>query len=139
MNIGDVSALSGLKPKTIRYYETRGLLRPLRSTNGYRSYRPSDARRLYLLAQARKIGLSLSDCETLLKVAEAGKEQSGTIAQLLEAHLGTLEQKIDELEQKKAAVTELLDKTALEGGGDQRLLSMLGENAMDNSYLAKTG
>ena len=46
MNIGDVAALSGLPAKTIRYYEDIGLVKPLRSTNGYRIFRESDAHKL---------------------------------------------------------------------------------------------
>ena len=41
MNIGDVSRLSGLPAKTIRYYEDIGLVEPLRSSNGYRAFRES--------------------------------------------------------------------------------------------------
>ena len=43
MNIGDVARVSGLPTKTIRYYEDIGLISPLRGTNGYRSFRQSDA------------------------------------------------------------------------------------------------
>jgi len=49
MNIGDVAALSGLPAKTIRYYEDVGLVKPLRSTNGYRTFRESDAHKLAFL------------------------------------------------------------------------------------------
>ena len=39
MNIGDVARKAGLPPKTIRYYEDIGLIKPLRDTNGYRRTR----------------------------------------------------------------------------------------------------
>lgn len=139
MNIGDVAAISGLNPKTIRYYESRGLLQPLRSTNGYRSYRASDARRLRLLAQARKLGLSLSDCEKLLDLTEADNAESGTIARLLRAHLDTLDQEIYELERKKLSVSELLRKSAISEGDDQRLLKVLSEQNVDSTQLSATG
>ena len=42
MNIGDVSRISGLPAKTIRYYEDIGLIRPLRGENGYRSFQDKD-------------------------------------------------------------------------------------------------
>jgi DNA-binding transcriptional MerR regulator len=38
MNIGDVAERSGLPPKTIRYYEDIGLIRPKRGGNGYRAF-----------------------------------------------------------------------------------------------------
>ena len=139
MNIGEVAAKSGLNPKTIRYYESRGLLHPLRSTNGYRSYRPSDAKRLRLLAQARKLGLSLSDCETLLEMADSGDEKPGTIEHLLKSHLDTLEQEYLELERKITAVSELLSKSEVGRPGDQKLLRVLSDEAIDSPRLSETG
>ena len=43
MNIKEVAARAGLPPKTIRYYEDIGLIRPRRSANGYRSFAEADA------------------------------------------------------------------------------------------------
>jgi MerR family mercuric resistance operon transcriptional regulator len=41
MRIGELAALTGLAPATIRYYERRGLLaRAGRTTSGYRTYSP---------------------------------------------------------------------------------------------------
>ena len=43
MNIGEASKQSGLPPKTIRYYEDRGLIAPpARAENGYRDYNDTD-------------------------------------------------------------------------------------------------
>ncbi|GGT81581.1 MerR family transcriptional regulator [Actinomadura citrea] len=42
MRIGDLSAATGVSRRLLRYYEEQGLLRPLRSANGYRQYAPSD-------------------------------------------------------------------------------------------------
>lgn len=135
MNIGEVAAISGLNPKTIRYYESRGLLQPLRSTNGYRSYRASDARRLHLLAQARQLGLSLSDCETLLNVVEKKDTEPGALTQLLRTHLITLENDIRDLEIKKAGVSELLTSAALDEEDDRTLLRLLRKRGEDDSCL----
>ena len=56
MNIKDVSDRTGLPAKTIRYYEEIGLVRPLRSDNGYRSFRESDVHKLKFLGRARALG-----------------------------------------------------------------------------------
>lgn len=136
MNIGDVAAISGLTPKTIRYYESRGLLQPMRSTNGYRSYRASDARRLRLLAEARKLGLSLSDCETLLEAVETNETKPGTLSQLLRAHLDTLEQEARAIETKRLAVIELLNFAPTGSDDDEPLLRVLTEHAEDGIRLS---
>ena len=68
MNIGEVSERSGLPPKTIRYYEDINLVRPLRSDNGYRSFRESDIHKLAFLGRARALGFSIEDCRTLLSL-----------------------------------------------------------------------
>ena len=46
MNVGDAAERSGLPPKTIRYYEEIGLIRPARSGNGYRDYSSDDIHKL---------------------------------------------------------------------------------------------
>lgn len=66
MNIGDVADLSGLPAKTIRYYEDIGLVEPLRSANGYRSFRQSDVHKLAFLGRARALGFTIEDCRSLL-------------------------------------------------------------------------
>src|SRR5579872_4719389 len=50
LTIGQVARLTGVSAKTIRYYESVGLLpRPLRSANSYRRYGGADVNRILLL------------------------------------------------------------------------------------------
>ena len=46
MNIGNVAQALDMPAKTIRYYESIGLVTPKRSQNDYRHYRPSDVHKL---------------------------------------------------------------------------------------------
>ena len=66
MNIGTVAEQSGLPPKTIRYYEAIGLLRPDRRANGYRDYSADDVHRLRFLRRSRSLGFSMEECRQLL-------------------------------------------------------------------------
>jgi DNA-binding transcriptional MerR regulator len=53
--IGDLAALTGASPRTLRYYEEQGLLQPARSGAGYRLYSEQDietVRRIQLLLSA---------------------------------------------------------------------------------------
>ena len=70
MNIGEVAERTSLPTKTIRYYEDIGLVRPLRSDNGYRAFRESDLHKLAFLGRARALGFSIEDCRTLLALYE---------------------------------------------------------------------
>ena len=64
MNIGDVAERSGLPAKTIRYYEDIGLVKPLRSANGYRSFRNGDVHKLAFLGRARALGWPMTELAT---------------------------------------------------------------------------
>ncbi len=59
LNIGEVSKRTGLRAKTIRYYEDIGLVKPLRDTNDYRVFRETDLHKLIFLSRARALGSPL--------------------------------------------------------------------------------
>ena len=109
MNIGDVAIRSGLPPKTIRYYEDIGLVRPLRSANGYRSFRESDLHKLTFLGRARALGFSIEDCRTLLGLYEDGTRESAQVKVVAEEHLGEIDRKIAELQSMRATLAHLVD------------------------------
>jgi len=109
MNIGDVSRLSGLPPKTIRYYEDIGLIKPLRSSNGYRAFRDKDLHKLNFLARARSLGFSIEDCRTLLELYEDQDRTSADVKKVAETHLERIDEKIRELKAMRATLNELVD------------------------------
>ncbi|MGL5304470.1 MAG: MerR family DNA-binding transcriptional regulator, partial [Aeromonas sp.] len=54
MNISKVASATGLTAKTIRYYESIGLIgAPIRRENGYRSYTEGALRELRFIKRAR--------------------------------------------------------------------------------------
>ena len=79
MNIGEVADRSGIPPKTIRYYEDIGLVRPQRSGNGYRAFRETDLHKLAFLGRARALGFSIEDCRTLLSLYEDETRESAQV------------------------------------------------------------
>ena len=67
MIIHELGRQTGVPAKTIRYYESIGLLpRPSRAANNYRQYTPADVERLQFIASARSLGLSLDDVSEFL-------------------------------------------------------------------------
>lgn len=116
MNIKDVAERSGLPAKTIRYYEDIGLIRPLRSANGYRSFRESDLHKLAFLARARGLGFSIDDCRKLLALYEDRSRASADVKALAEAHLEQIASKIAELKAMEETLSHLVHACA----GDDR-------------------
>ena len=62
MRIGRLAETTGLTTKTIRFYESRGLLPiPARTDSGYRIYGHNEVARLDFITKAKRVGLSLGD------------------------------------------------------------------------------
>lgn len=60
MKIGEIEKLSGISAKTIRYYETKGLLQIKRGENAYREYGEEDLTQLQTIAFIKKMWLFYS-------------------------------------------------------------------------------
>ncbi|MCI8577931.1 MAG: MerR family transcriptional regulator [Lachnospiraceae bacterium] len=63
--IGDVAELMGMSRDTLRHYEKRGILSPMKGENGYRYYSSEEIHRLISILYQRKMNLGLSDIETI--------------------------------------------------------------------------
>ena len=109
MNIGEVSERAGLPPKTIRYYEDIGLVRPLRSDNGYRAFRESDIHKLAFLGRARTLGFSIEDCRTLLDLYEDESRESAQVKSVAKEHLTAIDSKIAQLKSMRKTLSHLVD------------------------------
>src|SRR5581483_11106092 len=66
LTIGELAAQSGVRARTIHFYEAKGLLpAPQRSGSGYRLYSQAGLLRLRFIRQARLLGLGLPAIKTL--------------------------------------------------------------------------
>ncbi len=104
MTIGDLAAATGVKPRTIRFYEAKGLLpRPQRSESGYRLYAEEDINLLHLIRSARSLGLSIRDVGELMATAQHDSCASfqGQVARLIVGKLEQVETNIKEMEALK--------------------------------------
>jgi MerR family transcriptional regulator, copper efflux regulator len=108
MNIAEVGKATGLPAKTIRYYEEIGLVRPLRSDNGYRQFRDSDLHKLAFVGRARSLGFSIEDCRELLALYEDRSRASRDVHQLAAEQLDRVRDKIAELRAMEATLSELI-------------------------------
>jgi MerR family redox-sensitive transcriptional activator SoxR len=70
---------TGIAASALRYYETRGLLKPQRNRAGQRRYPRSDIRRVSIVIIAQKCGFRLRDIKKLL--APLSQNRSPTAAE----------------------------------------------------------
>ena len=61
MKINDVEKITGLTPKAIRLYESKGLISIAREENGYRNYSNEDIEALKQIKLFRSVGVSIAD------------------------------------------------------------------------------
>ena len=116
LNIGDVSKRTGLRAKTIRYYEDIGLVKPLRDTNDYRVFREIDLHKLTFLSRARALGFTIDDCRNLLALYEDETRASADVKEIASKHLKEIEAKINDLQAMHATLSHLSKECA----GDHR-------------------
>ncbi|SMX41524.1 Cu(I)-responsive transcriptional regulator [Actibacterium lipolyticum] len=116
MNIGETAARAGLPPKTIRYYEEIGLVKPMRDNNGYRAFREADLHKLTFLARARALGFTIDGCRALLALYEDDARASADVKTIANKHLEEIEKKIVDLKSMHATLTHLVKECA----GDHR-------------------
>jgi len=104
--IGDAATLVGATPKALRHYEKIGLLNPEREENGYRLYGPADILRLERIRQLQGLGLSLERIQQILD--EVDNEEFWL--PVLEGLLDEVDREIDDLEERRERIVELLDR-----------------------------
>lgn len=66
MKRNEVEKITGLTRKAILYYEDKGLIRPSKRENNYRSYSQEDVDKLLKISIYRKLGLSLLEIKNIL-------------------------------------------------------------------------
>ena len=84
MQIKELSRLTGLQDKTIRYYEEIGVLPPpKRLPNGYRNYDESDLERVKFVMGMRRLDFSLDDISEILAMRDRREAPCRTVLDLI--------------------------------------------------------
>lgn len=105
-SIREMCELFGVTPRTLRFYESKELLFPLR--NGTRrSFTRRDCARLKLILRGKRFGFSLEEIRQLLNMYDIGDAQATQIQEtyrIAQARLADMERKRVELDE---AIDEL--------------------------------
>lgn len=96
--IGEVETQSGIPIRTIRYYESIGLVKSAgRTEGGFRQFVPEVLSRLAFIKRAQSLGLSLEEIGEVLAVYDQGTLPCGEIKEKLEDKLVVLERQVEQL------------------------------------------
>ena len=111
MNIGSVARETGVPAKTIRYYESIGLIpRARRSDNGYRHYVDTDVEVLRFIQRARRLGFSVNDVADLLALWHDKERASADVKTLARRHVAEMERRIAELDALRRTLVDLAER-----------------------------
>lgn len=111
MKIGEVGEHADVSVKTIRYYESIGLLaEPSRTPSGYRDYDAVAVDRLKFIRDAQATGLTLAEIASVLELKGSGEQSCSHTAALLDRHLTEIDEQIERLENTRTALTALADR-----------------------------
>src|SRR3546814_4846705 len=112
MNIGTVAEKSGVPPKTIRYYESIGLIPSAdRRANGYRTYSEIDMYTLNFIKRARSLGFSVDGVRDLLDLWRDKRRSSAKVKALTSEHMKALDRKIARAEEHTSELTSLMRRS----------------------------
>ena len=111
MNIGTAAEKSGVATKTIRYYESVGLIAPaLRSDNGYRVYDDAGVESLRFIQRARSLGFSVKDTASLLALWQDRDRSSAAVKQMARSQVAAIDCKIAELDSMRRTLIDLIER-----------------------------
>ncbi|MFE7277674.1 MerR family transcriptional regulator [Streptomyces sp. NPDC057623] len=94
MRIGELAARAGTTTRTLRYYESRGLLPARRGDNGYRTYDESDLKLLRQIRTLQDFGFDLEETRPFVECLRAGHPEGDSCP----ASLAVYRRKLDELD-----------------------------------------
>ncbi|MGL4456721.1 MAG: Cu(I)-responsive transcriptional regulator [Plesiomonas sp.] len=129
MNISEVAKLTGLTAKTLRFYEDKGLVTPLRQDNGYRVYSQKNQEELTLLRQARLVGFSLDECAKLLDLFRNPARRSADVKAKTEQKIVELDRQIADLTQMRRVLSALVQECPGDDKAECPIISGLSQAA----------
>jgi DNA-binding transcriptional MerR regulator len=98
LTTGEMARQSGSTPRTVRFYEEAGLIRPAsRSAGGHRLFPRAALARLQLVIELRAADFSLEDIRDLLDTKlkrKTGREAAGVILEHLDARAAQIRTRI---------------------------------------------
>ena len=102
MRIGDLTERAEVTPRTVRYYESIGLIRGEREGHGQHYYTEETLARLRTIDQLKKLGLSLDEIRDVIDLYftdPSGIQPKQKVLAIMRQHLAETNRKIGALQQ----------------------------------------
>lgn len=111
MRIGEVAEQAAVTTKTIRYYESIGILpTPDRTPSGYRAYDSTTLERLRFIRDAQATGLTLTEIKSILELKGQGERSCEHTRSLIQRQLTEVDVQIHRLESARRELHELMER-----------------------------
>ena len=104
LDIGDVATATGLTLRALRFYEARGLVRPVRTAGGRRVYGAGELARLHAAVALKRAGFSLRQIAAMLSDARVD------LARLVAAQLAEIETRARQLSASRALLQSVASR-----------------------------
>ncbi|NYT73059.1 MerR family transcriptional regulator [Halomonas sp. QX-2] len=102
MKIGELAKRTGVSIRMLRYYETEGLLKPKRTTNGYRHYAQGEIRTVERIKLLGSAGMTLATVKQFLPCVRG----EGPVFEPCDELRNVLHEQIDIADQKAAKLAQ---------------------------------
>ncbi|MEJ2454353.1 MAG: MerR family DNA-binding transcriptional regulator [Candidatus Thiodiazotropha sp.] len=112
----------GITPRAIRFYETKGLIKPRRAGTT-RVYTHRDRARMQLILRGKRLGFTLADIKEYLDMYEVDPSKVKQVKLLLEKierRVGELEQQRDDLETTLLELEEMRQECLVNIEADEK-------------------
>lgn len=105
LEISEVSKLTKLKPHTLRYYESIGLIKAVkRNESGKRVYSEQDLKWLEFIIRLRETGMNISKMKEYARLRYLGDDTISERKNIMQEHLALIDEEIKRLLEAKKFV-----------------------------------
>ncbi len=111
-SISDLSHAFGVTPRTIRYYEELGLLKPSRNKGNLRIYGKKEHAQLRLILRGKRYGFSLEEIKEMVLLFDSDRTGEQQLIRTLEygsEKISEINARMKELEEMKKEMAQLMD------------------------------
>ena len=111
LTVSQLAKQLSISADTVRHYGRSGLINPERDpNNGYKRFGNEDIKRLRFILQAKSLGFSLSDIQTIMDQASHGESPCPQVRTIMEARLKETAEKIKAMQLTYAQMQDAMKR-----------------------------